>query len=492
MPASANVLSGSFRSNPQDKVSAYPSRRISLPWLRQIAGELAIAACVLTSAAAGWLVVAVLPVFKLGSAQLGHALQALAPLILLLLILLSASGSAGERLTRAQRCDAMLLRTLIAYAAALLVLCALVGLPSEPAFLLAWISSGSLGAVLAASLTSVLLKSTTIGGSLRRRIAIFGGSRRSRMFFQSLNEKSNINFAGLFDDRNASDRVRCYGIDVAGGLHALIESAKTREIDEIAIDLPLSATARINHLVEKLRPYPVEVNLITRASTEFSAGELFGTLNGSLNAYSIPLLSPRITGWKALIKQLIDSTIAGLALILAAPIFAIIALAIKLDSTGPVFFRQKRNGICGELIVVWKFRTMRVLEDGSAIRQASKSDPRVTRVGRLLRKTSLDEIPQLINVLLGTMSLVGPRPHATAHNEQYGSIIDPYHCRHRVKPGITGWAQINGFRGETIDVAMMRSRVEHDLWYIANWSPWLDLKILLLTPIYGFVHRNAF
>lgn len=171
---------------------------------------------------------------------------------------------------------------------------------------------------------------------------------------------------------------------------------------------------------------------------------------------------------------------------------AVIALLIKLDSKGPVFFRQRRHGSNYKIIEVYKFRTMSVLEDGDTIRQASKDDKRVTRVGRYLRMTSLDELPQLLNVLAGNMSLVGPRPHALAHDDHYSELLEDYASRHRVKPGITGWAQINGFRGEITEPGLMEQRVRYDLEYIDNWSIWFDIKVLLLTPLFGFISRKAY
>jgi len=157
------------------------------------------------------------------------------------------------------------------------------------------------------------------------------------------------------------------------------------------------------------------------------------------------------------------------------------AVLIKLDSGGPVFFRQKRDGFNGRTFEILKFRTMHVLEDGAAVRQATRNDPRITRLGRLLRRSSVDELPQLFNVIWGDMSLVGPRPHATSHNSEYEKLIANYAFRHHVKPGLTGWAQVNGYRGETRQIEQMKQRVEHDLWYINKWSPWLDLKIVLRT-----------
>ncbi|MEM9356281.1 MAG: exopolysaccharide biosynthesis polyprenyl glycosylphosphotransferase [Pseudomonadota bacterium] len=198
------------------------------------------------------------------------------------------------------------------------------------------------------------------------------------------------------------------------------------------------------------------------------------------------------TSSPASMKECFDWIVAATALVLLSPVLLIVAAAIKMESNGPVFFRQRRNGIGGSVFNVWKFRTMSVMEDGNTVTQASRNDSRVTQVGAFLRKTSIDELPQLINVLLGEMSLVGPRPHAMAHNEYYAERIANYVEREAVKPGITGWAQINGHRGETQKLSQMIDRVEHDVWYIRNQSMLLDLKIILLTPIFGLVHRNAF
>lgn len=191
-------------------------------------------------------------------------------------------------------------------------------------------------------------------------------------------------------------------------------------------------------------------------------------------------------------KRCEDVIIASIILMLIFPLLMIIALMVKLTSPGPVIFKQTRYGIDGKAIRVWKFRTMKVMENDSIVKQATKNDSRVTKVGSFLRKTSLDELPQFINVLSGQMSIVGPRPHAVAHNEQYRNLIEGYMLRHKVKPGITGWAQINGWRGETDTLDKMEKRIEFDLEYIREWSIWLDLKIILLTVFKGFVSKTAY
>jgi exopolysaccharide biosynthesis polyprenyl glycosylphosphotransferase len=200
-----------------------------------------------------------------------------------------------------------------------------------------------------------------------------------------------------------------------------------------------------------------------------------------------------LQGWGHLRKAALDYGLGAILTLLLLPVMAIIALAIRLDSKGPVLFRQERYGFVNKVFWIWKFRTMRHEPiPSNATAQATRNDPRVTRVGRLLRKTSLDELPQLLNVLSGTMSLVGPRPHACDHNEEYSRLIRGYFARHRVKPGVTGWAQVNGFRGETKSVALMEARVKHDFYYVENWSLLFDLKILLMTVLAAMSGRNAY
>jgi putative colanic acid biosynthesis UDP-glucose lipid carrier transferase len=198
------------------------------------------------------------------------------------------------------------------------------------------------------------------------------------------------------------------------------------------------------------------------------------------------------TGTNALVKRLSDLVIASAILVLIAPVMAVLALGVKLSSPGPVIFSQRRSGLDGEEIVVYKFRSMRTMEDGARVQQATRGDPRITPFGAFLRRSSLDELPQFINVLQGRMSVVGPRPHALAHNEMYRELVKAYMVRHKVRPGITGWAQINGHRGETDTIDKMKARVEYDLQYLRNWSLRLDLQIIARTIKLVFVDRNAY
>ena len=244
-----------------------------------------------------------------------------------------------------------------------------------------------------------------------------------------------------------------------------------------------------SELVERLSDTTVSVYLVPDYFTTHLSHGRWSSLDG------IPLISLFDTpfwgadGW---LKKAQDIGLSALILLGVSVPMLLIAAAVRLTSRGPVFFRQRRYGIDGNPITVLKFRTMTVTEDGDRVPQASRNDPRVTPLGRVLRKYSLDELPQFINVLTGEMSIVGPRPHAIAHNEFYRSKVKGYMLRHKVKPGITGWAQINGWRGETDDLVKMEKRVEHDLWYIRNWSLWLDLKIILLTLVRGFASPNAY
>ena len=297
---------------------------------------------------------------------------------------------------------------------------------------------------------------------------------------------------GVFHDRSCCDAAD----SELPTVDDLMRRARVQRIDEILVALPAKPDSAYGALLHKLKTLPTNVNLCLDMS-QCSAGALpsyksFKTIVAS-GSVLLTVWQRPLTGWKSVVKRLEDLVLGAGLLIVFAPVMLLIALLVKLDSPGPVFFRQRRFGFNNETIDVYKFRTMyhRPGLDGSIV-QVRRNDPRVTRLGRLLRRTSLDELPQLINVVQGEMSLVGPRPHPITLNEHYAKIIDGYHARHRVKPGITGWAQVNGLRGETDTLAKMHERVQFDVFYIDNWSLLLDLKILLKTVFVGFVHRNAY
>jgi putative colanic acid biosynthesis UDP-glucose lipid carrier transferase len=277
---------------------------------------------------------------------------------------------------------------------------------------------------------------------------------------------------------------------VLGTTATVVDIVRDQGVRRVYVALPL----RLTHQVDQIQSLLFDCNVdIIWAPDIFS----LNLLNHSVREVAgIPLITlsetPLISGGRAFLKVVMDRIIAGLALIALCPVMVATAIAIKLDSRGPVFFRQPRHGWDGREFQVLKFRSMVVhQEHAGAVTQAQRHDPRITRVGRFIRRTSVDELPQLFNVLEGSMSLVGPRPHAIAHNQFYSDKVNAYLARHRIKPGMTGLAQIRGHRGETDSVEKMQKRVECDLEYINRWSPWLDLKILFLTP-FALFSRNAY
>lgn len=301
-----------------------------------------------------------------------------------------------------------------------------------------------------------------------------------------------LELAGFFDDKRG-DPVKLAGdkfkLPITGDLDDLVARARARKLDRVYIALPMRSEARIRWLVEQLSDTTVSVCIIPDVF-------VFDLLHArTQNIDGIPTISifdSPMVGASAVVKRLEDIILSSLILSLIAVPMLLIAAAVKFTSPGPAFFRQKRYGIDGRPIEVWKFRSMRVMENGANVTQATRQDSRITPVGAFLRRTSLDELPQFINVFMGDMSIVGPRPHAIAHNEEYRGKIGSYMLRHKVKPGITGWAQVNGWRGETDTLEKMQKRVEFDLAYINNWSLWWDLKIVFLTLFKGFVHQNAY
>jgi putative colanic acid biosynthesis UDP-glucose lipid carrier transferase len=275
-----------------------------------------------------------------------------------------------------------------------------------------------------------------------------------------------------------------------GNINRLTDYVEDQHVNQVWIALPMSAEGDIARILDLLAHSTADIKFVP---------DLLGLqlLNHSVEQVAgLPVINLRaspLDGDARLLKALEDRVLAALILLLIAPLLAIIAIGVKLSSRGPVLFRQRRHGLDGKEIEVWKFRSMRVHEEAhGTITQATKRDPRVTRLGRFLRRTSLDELPQFFNVLQGTMSIVGPRPHALAHNHQYKDQVQLYMQRHRVKPGITGWAQVNGLRGETDTLDKMARRVEYDLYYMQNWSVGLDLRIVLMTVIKGFVGHAAY
>jgi Undecaprenyl-phosphate glucose phosphotransferase len=338
----------------------------------------------------------------------------------------------------------------------------------------------------------IVLSRLTAAGYFDERVAVFGAGTIARRVHDHLsNPKLGVHFAGVFDDRSTSDRLDPDGLALAGRLEDLVDIARSQKIDKIIIALPQTASARIESIAKKLEELPVSVHIVTHLASDFvrSSKPLKVSAMGSVGLMDIK--KKALSDWQPIVKRAEDIIVGSLLLLLSAPLFPIIAAAIRYESSGPVLFRQRRRGFNQQIIEIYKFRTMRVLEDGPHIKQATFGDDRVTRIGRILRRTSLDELPQLWNVLQGSMSLVGPRPHALAHDEQFSEMLEHYASRHQMKPGLTGLAQVRGFRGETSTPMSIESRVNADIAYIKNWSLGLDLLILAQTVWAVLTAKNA-
>ena len=335
-----------------------------------------------------------------------------------------------------------------------------------------------------------------VQGRLVRRAVIVGGGRQAEDLIALLRRSrtAGIKICGVFDDRNkdrSADPVERYR--VLGTFQEMEAFCRQSRIDLIIVTLPTSAEERILQLMRKLWVLPIDVRISAHQSK----------LRLRPRAYSyigdIPFLAvfdKPLSDWGWAVKEIEDRVIAAIALVLLAPVMIGVALAVKMTSKGPILFKQKRHGFNNQIVEVYKFRSMYTEQcDAQAARQVTKSDPRVTPVGRFIRKTSLDELPQLFNVMKGELSLVGPRPHAMntkAGDRIYNEVVDGYYARHRMKPGITGLAQINGWRGETDTEEKLQRRVEFDIQYIDNWSLWMDLYILAMTPISLLNTKNAY
>lgn len=340
------------------------------------------------------------------------------------------------------------------------------------------------------ALRSVLRRFRMFGFNTRA-VAIVGGGTNAAKLVEVISTSPwmGLRIEGIYDDAETIFKDEG-GCEVRGqGMEVFMQHIQDRSIDCVYITYPMQQEERIRQLVERLADSTTSVHVVP----DVFVSDLFHARWTSVG--EVPLVSvfeSSIYGGNALLKRLEDVVLGILILVLISPVLMVISIAVKLTSPGPVFFKQRRYGLNGQVIEVWKFRSMSVMEDGANIQQAQKNDPRVTPLGRILRRTSLDELPQFVNVLQGRMSIVGPRPHAVSHNEQYRKLIHGYMLRHKVKPGITGWAQVNGWRGETDTVEKMEKRVECDLYYINNWSLFLDIKIIAMTVLGGMRGKNAY
>ncbi|BDH46335.1 undecaprenyl-phosphate glucose phosphotransferase [Salmonella enterica subsp. enterica serovar Choleraesuis] len=322
-------------------------------------------------------------------------------------------------------------------------------------------------------------------------VAILGITLPGLAIEQALRKEYSRSQAHIkfYEDRLNIRDSHFFSIKRAGNSRDLLALAKSGEVDEIYISLPMVAQQRIRHFLDEFSDSTVDVFIVPDLlsySSHISQLRMFG------NIQTISIFTSPFEDDGAIIKRIEDIILGTLFTLVSLPLMLITAIGIKLTSPGPIIFKQSRYGLNGKEIKIWKFRTMNVMENSSIVTQATRNDPRVTRFGAFLRRTSLDELPQFFNVLQGTMSIVGPRPHAVAHNEEYRKLVENYMIRHKVKPGITGLAQINGYRGETDTLEKMEKRVLYDLEYIQSWSLFLDIKIVFLTFFRGFVGKNAF
>ena len=359
-----------------------------------------------------------------------------------------------------------------------------------------WFACGLIALCLGRFALTALVRHWARDGRLIRRIVIVGGGREGESLLRALEHEadSDVRICGVFDDRTG-DRSPAViaGVPKLGTVEDLVVFTRLTRVDLVLVSMPLTAEERVLSMVRKLWVLPVDVRLAAHMSRLRFRPRAYSYIG---NVPVLDIFDKPIADWNMVLKTLFDRVAGALILAALSPVMAVAAVAIKLESKGPVLFRQRRLGFNNEIIEVLKFRSLfHEHADPSALRVVTKDDPRVTRVGRFIRKTSIDELPQLLNVLRGELSLVGPRPHAVeapTANRVWEEVVDGYFARHRVKPGLTGWAQINGWRGELDTAEKLQNRVEHDLYYIENWSLMFDLYILARTPFALMKTENAY
>lgn len=366
-------------------------------------------------------------------------------------------------------------------------------------WLVYWAVAAIVLLMVSKALVYTVLKGLRREGFNHKGVAIVGSAPYGKFLIEQMRTRPEAGFSPLvvFDEDSAIDPYQdpdvveaIEGVPVERDFAAMIQLVRHRAIRELWLALPISKEKTIHRFVMELRNDFVNIRFIpdVRSLTLFSQ-----PMVDLLGVPAINLAASPITDLRVLPKRIFDRLFALGALAALSPLLVVIAVMVKLSSPGPVFFRQKRKGIDGNQFEIYKFRSMKVhVETAGKITQATRRDPRITAVGAFLRRTSLDELPQFINVLRGEMSVVGPRPHALEHDDIYKDLVKGYMHRYRIKPGITGWAQINGYRGETDRIEKMMGRVKLDLYYMQNWTFWLDLKIVVLTLWKGFVGSNAY
>jgi Undecaprenyl-phosphate glucose phosphotransferase len=360
----------------------------------------------------------------------------------------------------------------------------------------AWFAAGALYLIAERFLVAYGIRNWARNGVMERRAVIVGGGEPAKELIRVLEQQADndIRICGIFDDRGEKrSPIMVAGYPKLGTVAELVEFVRLTRIDMLIISLPLSAEGRILELLKKLWVLPVDIRLAAHANRLRFRPRAYSRVG------SVPMLDifkKPIRDWDSVAKRSFDIFFTLLALALLWPVMIGTAIAVKATSKGPVFFMQKRHGFNNEIINVFKFRSMYTeMADPTGRAAVTKGDPRVTPVGRFIRKTSIDELPQLFNVLKGDLSLVGPRPHAVlaqTRDRAFADVVEGYFARHRVKPGVTGWAQINGWRGEVDNDEKIKFRTAYDLYYIENWSLWFDLKILFLTPVRLLNTENAY
>ena len=361
------------------------------------------------------------------------------------------------------------------------------------AWLVAWFITGLGGLVVARGFATVFLRSARARGVFNQRVAIFGGSEQGWRIARHIlgSSRVTIDLVGIYDDRSASRLPAPQGdVPLLGGVNQLVEDIRNGKVEQVIIALPWQEERRIKEIVTVLSMTPVRIRLAPDLVAYMFSQRAMVLLD------SVPLMTVferPISGTDQILKRVEDVVLGAIIMLFAAPVMLITAIAIKIDSPGPIFFKQPREGFNNRTFLIWKFRSMYTDQlEFHGVNQATRDDPRVTRVGRFIRRASIDELPQLINVLKGDMSIVGPRPHAPttkAGGREFRDVVSTYAARHRVKPGITGWAQASGWRGETDTEDKLVRRLEHDLHYIENWSVPFDLYIIAKTVFAAMSHK---
>lgn len=354
-----------------------------------------------------------------------------------------------------------------------------------------WFIIGFAGSVIFRIASLLVMRTLRKKGYNHRTLYIIGAGSLGRHIAKTMLEAEWAGYVitGFFDDNSKLHNERLYQQTISAIPENWNEYLALHPVDEIWIALPLRAEERIKEIMIGLRHSTLNIRLVPDI---FGLGLLNHSISDVAGVTTLALRESPMRGLSSLIKSIEDRILAIIILVLISPVLLTVALAIKGTSPGPVLFKQKRYGIDGKLINIYKFRSMYMHhEPEGQVTQATKKDARITPLGLFLRRSSLDELPQFFNVLQGRMSIVGPRPHAVAHNEHYKDLVAMYMQRHIVKPGITGWAQVNGFRGETDTLDKMQKRVEYDLYYIEHWSLWFDIKIIFMTIFKGFINKNA-